>query len=161
MTSQTSHHETTIEAVPDVPIVRITREFDAPKERVFRAHVEPDLIVQWLGPRDLEMTIDHFDCRTGGSYRYLHRRGDEEYAFHGCFHEVREHEYIVQTFTFEGMPDGVTLEKLRLEDLPGGRCRLVATSLCDSFADRDAMLASGMNEGIRDGYERLDEMLAR
>ena len=157
----TSTRETQISADPEVPLVRITREFDAPPEKVFRAHVDPELVVQWLGPRGLEMTIDHYDCRTGGSYRYLHRRGDEEYGFHGSFHEVRPNELIVQTFTFEGMPDGVALEKLVLEDLGDGRTRLTATSLVDSFADRDAFLASGMEVGVREGYERLDEVLAR
>jgi uncharacterized protein YndB with AHSA1/START domain len=82
------------------------------------------------------------------------------YGFHGCFHEVRPAELIVQTFTFEGVPDGVALERLVLEDL-GGRTRLVATSLVDSFEGRDAFLASGMDVGVREGYERLDELLAR
>jgi uncharacterized protein YndB with AHSA1/START domain len=157
----TSTHETQITVDPDVPLVRITREFDAPPSKVFRAHTDPELLVRWLGPRDLEMSIDHFDCRTGGSYRYVHRQGGEEYGFRGCFHEVRPDELIVQTFTFEGMPEGVALEKLVLEDLGDGRTRLTATSLVDSFADRDAMVASGMEVGIREGYERLDEVLAR
>ncbi|HEV7186270.1 MAG TPA: SRPBCC family protein [Blastococcus sp.] len=160
MTS-TTHHETSIVADPDVPLVRIVREFDAPPEKVFRAHTDPDLIVQWLGPRDLTMTIDHYDCRTGGSYRYLHTRGDDEFGFHGSFHEVRPNELIVQTFTFEGFPDGVALEKLVLEDLGNGRTRLTATSLVDSFAERDAFVASGMESGVVQGYERLDELLAR
>ncbi len=158
----TIHHpETTIEVDPDVPLVRIVREFDAPPEKVFRAHTDPELVVQWLGPRDLTMEIDHYDCRTGGSYRYLHIRGDEEYGFHGSFHEVRPGELIVQTFTFEGMPDGVALERLVLEDLGDGRTRLTATSLVDSFEDRDAFVASGMEHGVREGYERLDELLGR
>ena len=155
------HHETQIAVDPEVPLVRVTREFDAPRAKVFRAHTDPELVVQWLGPRGLEMTIDHYDCRSGGSYRYVHRQGDEEYGFRGCFHEVRPDELIVQTFTFEGMPDGVALEKLVLEDLGGGRTRLTSTSLVASFADRDAMVASGMEVGIREGYERLDEVLAR
>ena len=153
--------ETVIEVDREVPLVRITREFDAPPEAVFRAHTDPELLVQWLGPRDIEMRIDHFDCRTGGSWRYVHGRGDDEFGFHGCFHEVRPSELIVQTFTFEGFPDGVALEKLTLEPLDGGRTRLVATSLVDSFADRDAFVASGMEGGVREGYEKLDEVLAR
>lgn len=161
MSTDTSHPTTTIEADTDLPLVRIIREFDASAAKVFRAHADPDLIVQWLGPRDLVMEIERFDCRTGGAYRYVHRRGEDEFWFHGSFHEVREGESIVQTFTFEGMPDGVALEKLRLDDLPGGRCRLTATSLCDSFADRDAMIASGMNDGIIQSYERLDDVVAR
>jgi uncharacterized protein YndB with AHSA1/START domain len=160
MTS-TTHAETQIVSDPDVPLVRIVREFDAPPEKVFRAHTDPDLVVQWLGPRDLTMRIDHFDCRTGGSYRYLHSRGDDEFGFHGSFHEVRPNELIVQTFTFEGFPDQVALERMVLEDLGNGRTRLTATSLVDSFADRDAFVASGMETGVVEGYERLDEVLAR
>jgi len=160
MTS-TTHRETQIVADPDVPLVRIVREFDAPKELVFRAHTDPDLLVQWLGPRSLEMRIDHFDCRSGGSYRYIHSRDGEEYAFRGCFHEVRPDELIVQTFTFEGFPEGVALEKLVFEDLGDGRTRLTATSLVDSFEGRDAFVASGMETGIVEGYERLDDVLAR
>jgi uncharacterized protein YndB with AHSA1/START domain len=156
----TTTHETTIEVDPNLPLVRITREFDAPPEKVFRAHTDPELVRQWLGPRDLEMTVEHYECRTGGSYRYEHRRGDESYWFHGSFHEVRPSELIVQTFTFEGVPDEVALEKLVLEDLGDGRTRLVATSLVDSFESRDAFVASGMEEGIVQGYERLDELLA-
>jgi uncharacterized protein YndB with AHSA1/START domain len=156
----TSTHETEVVADPVIPLIRIIREFDAPPEKVFRAHTDPELVAQWLGPRNLEMEIDHYDCRTGGSYRYLHKRDGEEYGFHGSFHEVRPSELIVQTFTFEGMPDSVALEKLVLTDLGDGRTRLVATSLGDSFEDRDAMIASGMEVGIREGYERLDELLA-
>jgi uncharacterized protein YndB with AHSA1/START domain len=155
-----AHHETEIHVDQDVPLVRITREFDAPPEKVYRAHVDPDLVARWNGPRDLEMTIDTWDARTGGEYRYVHRRGDEEYGFRGTFHELRPGELIVQTFTFEGMPDGVALEKVRLEALPGGRTRLVATSLVDSFADRDAFVASGMESGVIEGYEKLDDVLA-
>ena len=157
----TSTRETEILADPDVPLVRLIREFDAPPEKVFRAHTDPELLVQWLGPRSVEMHIDHFDCRTGGSYRYVHTHDGDEFGFHGCFHEVRPSEVIVQTFTFEGVPDGVALERVVFEDLGDGRTRLTATSLVDSFEDRDAMLSSGMDVGVREGYERLDEVLAR
>ena len=156
-----STNQTTIESDPKVPLVRITREFDAPPEKVFRAHVDPELLVQWLGPRDLEMSVEHYDCRTGGSYRYIHRRGDDEFGFYGSFHEVRENEMIVQTFCWDGMPDGVALERLIIEDIGDGRSRLVATSLVDSFEGRDAFVASGMETGVVQGYERLDEVLAR
>jgi len=159
--STTNRHETEIVSDPHVPLVRITREFDAPPEKVFRAHTDPDLVRQWLGPRRHEMKIEHFDCRTGGSYRYLHVSDGNEYGFHGSFHEVRPAELIVQTFTFEGFPDGVALERMVFEDLGGGRTRLVATSLVDSFEERDAFVASGMEDGVREGYERLDELLAK
>jgi uncharacterized protein YndB with AHSA1/START domain len=157
----TATHETQIIADPDVPLVRIIREFDATPEKVFRAHTDPDLVVKWQGPNSVETRIDHFDCRTGGSWRYVHTHDGQEYGFHGCFHEVRPNEVIVQTFTFEGVPDGVALERLELEDLGDGRTRLTATSLVDSFEARDAFLASGMETGVREGYERLDALLAR
>jgi uncharacterized protein YndB with AHSA1/START domain len=156
----TSTHETEIVADPKVPLVRITRTFDAPPAKVFRAHTDPDLLTRWLGPRGMEMRIDYFDCRTGGSYRYLHTRDDMEAAFRGCFHEVRPAELIIQTFTFEGFPDGVALERLVFEDLGDGRTLLTATSLVDSFESRDAFVASGMEVGVLEGYERLDELLA-
>jgi uncharacterized protein YndB with AHSA1/START domain len=156
----TNRHETEIVADRDVPLVRISREFDAPVDKVFRAHADPELLARWNGPRDHEMRVDHYDCRTGGSYRYVHVHEGNEYGFYGSFHEVRPDELIVQTFTFEGFPDGVALEKLVLEDLGGGRTRLTATSLVDSFEGRDAFVASGMEEGVRQGYERLDELLA-
>ena len=159
--STTSTHETQIISDPDVPLVRIIREFDAPPAKVFRAHTDPGLVAQWTGPRSLETRIEHYDCRTGGSYRYVMTRDGDEFGFHGCFHEVRPAEVIVQTFTFEGQPDSVALERMVFEDLGDGRTRLTGTSLVDSFEGRDAFLASGMEQGVREGYERLDELLAR
>jgi uncharacterized protein YndB with AHSA1/START domain len=155
----TTTRQTEITADPDFPVIRITREFDAAPAKVFRAHADPELLVQWLGPRDLEMTVDYFDCRRGGSYRYLHRRGTDEYGFYGSFHVVRPNEVIVQTFTFEGVPDGVALERAEFEALDGGRTRLTVTSLVGSFEERAAILASGMESGVREGYEKLDELL--
>jgi uncharacterized protein YndB with AHSA1/START domain len=159
-THRTDTRETQIVADTEVPLVRIIREFDAPPEKVFRAHTDPALVARWLGPRRHEMRIEHYDCRTGGSYRYLHTSDGNEFWFHGSFHEVRPSELIVQTFTYEGMPDGVALEKMIFEDLGDGRTRLTATSLVDSFADRDAFIASGMEAGVRESYERLDGLLA-
>ena len=159
MTRTTAHRETQIVADPAVPAIVITREFDAPPERVFRAHTDPELVVQWLGPRRLTMRIDTYDCRTGGSYRYKHIDTDgTEYSFFGAFHEVRPHERIVQTFTWDGEPDGVSLDTAVFEDL-GGRTRLTITSVVGSFEARDGILASGMETGVTQGYERLDDLL--
>ncbi len=128
---------------------------------MFRAYTEPDLVVQWLGPRRLTMRIDRYDARSGGSYRYVHRESDgSEYGFHGVFHEVRPGRRIVQTFTYEGYPDGVSLETTVFEDL-GGRTRVTGKSLMDSIEVRDSMLRSGMDHGVREGHERLDELLDR
>jgi uncharacterized protein YndB with AHSA1/START domain len=159
--STTGTYETEIIVPTDVPSVRLVREFDAPAAKVFRAHVDPDLFARWNGPRELTQRNEHWDVRTGGAYRYVHVDADgTEYAFFGSVHEVRPDRLIVQTFAYEGFPDGVSLERLELEDLPDGRCRLTATSLVDSFEGRDAFVASGMEVGIREGYEKLDELLA-
>jgi uncharacterized protein YndB with AHSA1/START domain len=152
--------ETEIWSDPKLPLVRITREFDAPPAKVFRAHTDPSLVAQWMGPHEMEMRIDRFDCRTGGEYRFAHLRDGEEFRFRGCFHEVRPSELIVQTFTYEAEPDGVALERLVFEDLGDGRTRIVGTSLVESFEARDAFVASGMEQGVREGYERLDALLA-
>lgn len=156
----TQTRTTRIDADPTVPLVRVVREFDAPVRKVFRAHADSELLVRWLGPRGLTMEVQHYDCRTGGAYRYVHSRGGVDHGFHGSFHEVRPDELIVQTFTYDGVPDAVALDRLVLEDLGDGRTRLTTTSLVDSFAGRDAFLASGMETGVREGYERLDELLA-
>ncbi len=158
MTSTTSR-EARISADPDVPIVRIVREFDAPVEKVYRAHVDPELVAQWMGPNSTQVRIDSWDARTGGSWRYVATAGDEEYGFRGCFHELRPDQLIVQTFTFEGDPDGVALETLWFEDLGGGRTRLRTQSLVDSFEGRDAWLRSGMEVGVDDGYAKLERMI--
>lgn len=160
MTTQTSN-ETQIIVDDDLPAVRIIREFDAPPEKVFRAHVDPELFVQWVGPDSLESSeVDVWDARTGGEWRYVSRHEGSDHWFRGCFHEVRPNELIVQTFTYEGFPDGVSLERLELEDLGDGRTRLTAISLVDSFEGRDAFVASGMDVGVNEGYRKLDQLLA-
>jgi len=158
----TTTHETRIEAPADVPTITISREFDAPRELVFRAWTDPELLVQWLGPKASQMRVTRWDCRTGGSWAYVDgREGDPDHAsFYGSFHEVREPSRLVQTFTWQGAPDGVSLETLTFEELPGGRTRSVATSVVDSFEVRDLILSSGMDAGVIQGYEKLDDVLA-
>ena len=151
--------ETTIEADPKVPIIRLTRDFAATPEQLLRAHTDPRLFVQWNGPNSLQTRIDQWDARSGGSFRFVSSRDGEEYAFRGCFHEIRP-DRIVQTFTYEGDPDGVALETLWFEDLGDGRTRLRTQSLVDSFESRDAWLKSGMETGVEDGYTKLERLLA-
>jgi uncharacterized protein YndB with AHSA1/START domain len=161
-TGQTATRETTIEADPNLPTIRIIRDFDAPPDRVFKAWVDPELIAQWLGPKSSEIRIDKWDARTGGSYRYASvQDGEEVAAFYGSFHEVRPGERLVQTFTWEGMPDGVSLETMTFEDLGDGRTRTIGLSVVDSFEGRDAIMASGMDVGVNEGYEKLDALLAQ
>jgi uncharacterized protein YndB with AHSA1/START domain len=161
-TIPTDPNGTTIEADPNLPTITIVREFDAPADRVYRAWVEPELVVQWLGPTSTEMKIDRWDASTGGSYRYTAWQGGEEVAaFYGSFHEARPGERLVQTFTWEGMPDGVSLETMTFTDLGNGRSRITGVSVVDSLEARDGILASGMEVGVYEGYAKLDALLAR
>jgi uncharacterized protein YndB with AHSA1/START domain len=158
--NMTDHHTSArIEADPSVPVIRIVRDFAAPADRILRAHLDPELFARWVGPNDVSTRIDYWDARRGGSWRFTNIRGDAEYGFYGSFHEIAD-DRIVQTFTWEGAPEGVSLETLWFEDLGGGWTRLHAQSLVDSFEGRDAWLASGMEEGVNDGYAKLDALLA-
>jgi uncharacterized protein YndB with AHSA1/START domain len=156
----TTNRGAAIEAHPTLPVITITRDFDAVPDRVFRAHTDADLIARWLGPKETEMRIDRWDAETGGSYRYAALMDCAEIAtFYGSFHEVRPSERIVWTFTWEGMPDGVALETLTFEDIGEGRTRLTTTMVVDSLEARDAILSSGMEVGIHEGYHKLDALL--
>ncbi|BBZ01418.1 hypothetical protein MCHIJ_08550 [Mycolicibacterium chitae] len=151
--------EATIEAATDLPVIRITRDFHATPAQLLRAHTDPELFVRWVGPEGMVNRIVEWDARDGGCWRYIASQDGQDYAFRGCFHTVGP-DRIVQTFTFEGMPDDVSLETLRFEDLGDGRTRLHAQSLVDSFEGRDAWLASGMETGVNDGYAKLDKLAA-
>ena len=155
-------NKTEIIAEPGKQELYIKREFEAPRELVFNAHTDPEIYVKWVGPRDLKMTIEKWDCRDGGSYRYTHERDGQKYAFFGVNHEVHAPERIIGTFEFDGLPERghVILGTTQFEELPGGRCRLVHQSVFRSVADRDGMIASGMEDGVNDSYEKLDAYLA-
>ena len=144
----------------DTLAMDFTREFSAPREALYRAHAEPDLVKQWLGPRGMEMSIERWDFRTGGGYRYVHSSEGGDFAFNGVFHTVRDNEFVIQTFEFEGAPDMVNIEFMWFEDLGGGRSLLRGRSICPNTAARDGLLSSGMEGGMTEGYEKLDELLA-
>jgi uncharacterized protein YndB with AHSA1/START domain len=154
-------NETTITAQPGTPFIEVVREFDAPRERVFRAWTDPDLVPQWLGPRGMTMKLFEYDASPGGSYRYVHADDRGEHGFHGVFHNVVPGELIVQTFEYEGAPNQVSLETMTFEDLGGDRTRVHGRTVYTTVEGRDAMVASGMEHGLRDSMDRLDEVLAR
>ncbi|MGO3327694.1 SRPBCC domain-containing protein [Gordonia sp. (in: high G+C Gram-positive bacteria)] len=154
-----SHPTASIEADPALPIIRITRDFAATPAQLRAAHVDPELFARWVGPDGMSNRILTWDARDGGEWRYVAGRDGEEYGFRGCFHTVGD-DVIVQTFTFEGVPDAVALETMRFEELGDGRTRLHAQSLCDSMEGRDAWLVSGMEVGVDQGYAKLDGLLA-
>ena len=150
---------TQIDAPAGVPFIDITREFDAPRDVVFRAYTEPELLVQWLGPRRYTMTIDRWDVRDGGTWRFVH--SDEEgnaWGFHGVFHGEQTPDGMLQTWEFEGAPGHVSLEKLTLEE-HGGKTTVRNHAVYQSMEARDAMIESGMEGGVNDGFDRLDDLL--
>lgn len=155
-----SSPDVVIEADQNVPIIRITRDFVATPAQLMRAHTDQELFARWVGPRGMDTKILEWNPRNGGSWRYVASRDGAEYFFRGCFHTVSD-DVIVQTFTFEGMPDSVSLETLRFEDLGDGRTRLHAQSLVDSFEGRDAWLATDMETGVEEGYVKLDELIGQ
>lgn len=156
-------NKTVITAEPGKQELFVTREFDAPRELVFKAHTDPELYARWLGPHGLITTFETFEPVNGGRWRFIQRDQDgNEFSFRGVTHEVLAPERIIGTFEFEGLPESghVLLETTRFEVLPGGRTRITAHSVFQSVEDRDGMVASGMESGVVDGYERLDEILA-
>jgi uncharacterized protein YndB with AHSA1/START domain len=161
MSTTTKQTQFTID--PGKQEIFITREFDAPRRLVHKAHVDPELYVQWLGPRGYKMKLEAFEPVSGGRYRYIHTDNDgNEFGFHGVFHEMSE-DLMIQTFEFEGLPEKghVVLDMMTLEALPGDRTRITIHSIYPSIADRDGMVQSGMERGVNEGYERLDEILGK
>jgi uncharacterized protein YndB with AHSA1/START domain len=136
----------------------ITREFDAPRALVFRAMTDPALIPQWWGPARYETTIDKLDARPGGAWRFVQKGADGEFGFRGVFKEIAPPSRVVMTFEWEGLPGHISTNTLELEER-GGRTYMTSTSTFDSPEDRDGMIASGMESGAREGYDRLDAVL--
>ena len=139
----------------------VERVFDAPRDRVFAAYTDPELIIQWYGPHGTEMTVDKMDARTGGDWRFVLRNPDgTETAFRGTYREVTPPERIVQTWEWEGMPGYVSLESATFEDL-GDRTKVSTVATFYTQEERDGLLGSGMERGMNETYERLDQLLER
>jgi uncharacterized protein YndB with AHSA1/START domain len=137
----------------------ITRVFDAPRELVFKAFTDPKIVVQWFGPREYTNTIDKMEARPGGLWRFVQRdQHGNEFAFHGVHHDIVAPERIVATFEFEGVPGHVLLQTVTFERL-GAKTRMVEQLVYQSVADRDGMVAAGMQRGSDDSMDRLAELL--
>jgi uncharacterized protein YndB with AHSA1/START domain len=150
----------TIDAPEGTPFVEMTREFDQPVEKLFRAHAERELVQRWLGPRDAGTVVEAWDARPGGRYRYFSVDGDgTEYVFVGWFHSVTPNESLIQTFEFEMFPGAVGIDSYFFESLEGDRSRLTVRSVYPTVEARDGAVASGMEYGVVEGYERCDEVL--
>ena len=162
MTNEVHERHKTSITTPSDTVIRIERTFDAPRRLVWEAYTDSELLPEWLGPRELTMTVDEFELRPGGSYRFTHRDSEgNEFVFFGELREVEEPNLIVRTFAWEGMPGKFSVERAEFEELDGDRTRIVVTSSFDSKEDRDGMLQSGMERGVVDSYSRLDELFER
>lgn len=147
-----------ITVVPGQTLVVIERGFDAPLDMVVQAHLEPELLIQWLGPYGTETIIELMEVRDGGRWRYIHRDADGDFVFHGVFHGTPSATGIVQTFQYEGaLP---SLQAVTFEEREG-RTIVRTTAAYLSVAERDAMVEAGMSQGVNEGYSRLDELLGR
>ena len=136
------------------------RVFDAPRDRVYAAFTDPELIPQWWGLRGTTTVVDKLDVRPGGAWRFVERNSDgSENGFRGTFREVTPPESLVYTFEWEGMPGHVVVDTVSFEDLDG-RTKVTNTSLFHTTEERDGMLESGMEKGLNESYEQLDELLA-
>jgi uncharacterized protein YndB with AHSA1/START domain len=152
--------KTEITAEPGSSQIVITREFDAPRDLVFRAYTDPDLLVRWMGPRELAMDVKEFEVRDGGRWRYVSTGPDgNEYGFRGVFHGTPSPDLTIQTFEFDGVPGHVSLEALTMTERDG-RTYVRTVSSFQSVEDRDGMVASGMENGVRQSDERMDDLLA-
>ena len=146
--------------LPSAHEVLITRVFDAPPERVYRAHADPGALEQWWGPRGYATKVDQWDLRPGGAWRIVQHGPDgREHGFRGTFHEVLPEERLVWTFEYEGMPGHVHTEAMTFEAVRRGQTRLTVRAVYANQADRDGMVNAGMEWGLRQSHERLDEML--
>jgi uncharacterized protein YndB with AHSA1/START domain len=146
-------------AEPGKHEIVLVRDFDAPRELVFRAMTDPTLVSRWWGPNSVTTIVDQMEVKQGGIWRYVQRDADgNEYAFHGVYHQIAAPERLVYTFEFEGMPGHVLLETITFED-HNGKTRVIDSSVCQSVADRDGMIQSGMESGATDSLDRFEELL--
>ncbi|MEP7158060.1 MAG: SRPBCC family protein [Chloroflexota bacterium] len=151
--------DTEIIIEPGKQDVVFKRTFDAPRDVVFKALTDPSLIPSWWGPRKYETIVDKHEPHAGGQWRYLNRDPEtgEEFAFHGVFHQATP-DLTVQTNEFEGFPGIPALEWMTLEERDG-QTHMTAVSLAPSVEIRDIVVATGMESGARETYDRLDEVI--
>ena len=156
---QDSSATTVAKAVGDREI-HIERVFNAPRERVWRALTEPELLAQWWA-RGNKCVIERLELRAGGHWRFVEHTEQGVFGFEGRFREVTPPGRVVQTFEFDGMPGHVAVQTMQLEDLGDGRTRIVIDMLFHTREDRDGMIQSGMETGMNQSYAALDRLLAR
>lgn len=139
--------------------IRIERIFDAPRDEVWRACTDPELVAQWWG-RGNKLVIEKLEMVRGGHWRFVEHSDQGVHGFEGRYREVTPPERLVQTFEWDGMPGYVIINSVTFEDLGDGRTKIVTTSLFHTQEERDGMLNSGMEQGMNESYAALDRLLA-
>jgi uncharacterized protein YndB with AHSA1/START domain len=139
--------------------IRIERIFNAPRDTVWRAMTDPQLVAQWWG-RGNKLVIEKMELERGGHWRFVEHSEHGTHGFEGRYREITPKERIVQSFEWDGMPAHVCIETATLEDLGDGRTKLVTVSLFHTSWERDGMMGSGMEQGVNESYAALDRLLA-
>jgi uncharacterized protein YndB with AHSA1/START domain len=157
-----SKNKTTVVAEPGKQELFIIREFEAPRSLVFKVFSDKKLLEDWLGCTEMKIKYEKFEPKAGGSYRYISTMDNGiSYGFHGVCHDFSPPHRIIQTFEFEGLPESghVIMETTKFEELPSDRTRVTVQSVFQSLTDRDGMVAAGMERGVKESHERLDQLL--
>jgi uncharacterized protein YndB with AHSA1/START domain len=139
--------------------VVVERVFDAPRDVVWQAFTEPELVAKWWG-RGNKLDIEKLELRPGGLWRFVEHADDGVYGFGGCYREVSPPERLVWTFAWDGMDGHVVLDTTTFEDLGDGRTKVVSRALFQTADERDAMVGFGMQKGLEQSYAALDRLLA-
>jgi len=148
-----------IEVPPGEPAVVFRRFVDAPPSLVFALWTEPEHLRNWWGPRQFELVVCESDPRAGGSYRFVQRAPDgQEHTFDGVYREVDRPRRLVRTFVYAGAPEDESVETVTFQR-DGGGTLITSTSVFPSFAARDFYARAGMEAGLRESHQRLDEWL--
>lgn len=138
--------------------IMMTRIFNAPRDLVWKAHTDPEMIAQWWG-RGNKLVIERFEVERGGHWRFVEHSQEGVDGFEGRFREVSPPERLVQTFEWDGMPGYVAVNSATFEDLGDGRTKVVTVALFHTTEERDGMVGSGMEEGLGESYAALDRLL--
>jgi uncharacterized protein YndB with AHSA1/START domain len=145
--------------------VRMMRVLNAPRERVWRAVTERDQVVQWWGPRAYTTVVDRLDLRVGGGWHFVHKDAKgNEYAFHGEYKAIDAPRSVTQTFVFEGIPDAdshALTETMTLTEVEGGKTKIEVVSQYNNIEELEGMVASGMESGAVESYDRLAELVEK
>jgi uncharacterized protein YndB with AHSA1/START domain len=138
--------------------ILITREFDAPRELVWRAYTEPELVRRWWHANRGEMTVCDIDLRVGGGWRYVMVTPDGvEVAFHGEYREVVPHDRIVSTEVYEAVPDAEAVDTIEFTEA-GGRTTITLLVQHQRKEHRDMHVESGMEDGLQDALDLLEQV---